>query len=55
MAKSQIDPGLIPKIQAICAGQTDHITLMAVIAEELFNAVNWSNWVGITRRWHRAR
>ena len=49
MAKPQIDPGLIPKIHAICAGEKDHITLMTVIAGELFQAVDVFDWVAFYR------
>ena len=49
MAKPQIDPDLMSKIHAICAGETDHITLMAVIAGELFHAVEGFDWVGFYR------
>ena len=40
MAKPQIDPDLIPKIHTFCAGETDHVTLLAVVAGELFHAVD---------------
>ena len=46
IAKLQIDPDLIPKIHATCAGETDHVTLMAVVARELFHAVDGFHWVG---------
>ena len=46
MAKPQIDPDLLSKIHAICAGETDHITIMPVIAGELFHAVDGFDWVG---------
>ena len=46
MAKPQIDSDLIPRIHAICAGETDHVTLMAVVAGELFHAVDGFDWVG---------
>ena len=49
MAKPQIDPDLIPKIHAICDRETDHVTIMAVVAGELFNAVNGFDWVGFYR------
>jgi L-methionine (R)-S-oxide reductase len=49
MIKSQVDPDVIPKIRAICAGETDHVTLMAVIAGELFHAVDGFDWVGFYR------
>ena len=49
MAKPQIDSDLIPKIHAICAGETDHVTLMAVVAGELFHAVDGFDWVGFYR------
>ncbi len=49
MAKPQIDPNLMSKIHTICAGETDHITLMAVIAGEIFHAVDGFDWVGFYR------
>ena len=49
MEKPQIDSDLIPKIHAICAGETDHVTLMAVVAGELFHAVEGFDWVGFYR------
>jgi L-methionine (R)-S-oxide reductase len=49
MVKPQVDPDVIPKIRAICAGETDHVTLMAVIAGELFHAVDGFDWVGFYR------
>ena len=49
MGKTQIDPDLMPKIHSICAGETDHVTLVAVIAGELFHAVDGFDWVGFYR------
>ena len=49
MAKLQIDSNLILKIHAICADETDHVTLMAVVAGELFHAVDGFDWVGFYR------
>ena len=49
MEKPQIDSDLIPKIHAICTGEADHITLMAVVAGELFHAVDGFDWVGFYR------
>ena len=49
MAKPQIEADLIPKIHAICAGETDHVILMAVVAGELFHAVDGFDWVGFYR------
>jgi len=49
MIKPQVDPDVIPKIHAICAVETDHVTLMAVIAGELFHAVDGFDWVGFYR------
>ena len=49
MIKPQFDHDVIPKIHAICAGETDHVTLMAVIAGELFHAVDGFDWVGFYR------
>ncbi len=49
MTKPQIDPNLMSKIHAICASETDHITLMALIACELFRAVEGFDWAGLYR------
>jgi L-methionine (R)-S-oxide reductase len=49
MAKPQIDQQVIAKLRAICAGEADHVTLMAVVAGELFHAVNGFDWVGFYR------
>ena len=40
MAKPQIDRQVITKLWAICAGETDHVTLMPLVAGELFHAVD---------------
>ena len=49
MTRPQIDQQVIDKLRAICAGETDNITLMAVIAGELFHAMDGFNWVGFYR------
>ena len=49
MASPQIDQQVITKLRAICAGETDHVTLMAVVAGELFHAVGGFDWVGFYR------
>ena len=49
MAKPQIDQQVITKLRGICAGETDHVTLMAVVAGELFHAVDGFDWVGFYR------
>ena len=49
MAKPQIYPDLTLKIHAIWAGEKDHVTLMAVIAGELFHALDGFDWVGFYR------
>ena len=49
MAKPQIDQQVITKLRAICAGETDFVTLMAVVAGELFHAVDGFDWVGFYR------
>ena len=46
MARPQIDQQVITKPRAICAGETDHVTLMAVVAGELFHTVDGFDWVG---------
>ena len=49
MAKPQIDQQVITKLRAICASETDQVTLMAVVAGELFHAVDGFDWVGFYR------
>ena len=49
MASPQIDQQVITKLRAICAGETDYVTLMAVVAGELFHAVDGFDWVGFYR------
>ena len=49
MAKPQIDQQVITKLWAICAGETDFVTIMAVVAGELFHAVDGFDWVGFYR------
>ena len=49
MAKPQIDQQVVIKLRAICAGETDLVTLMAVVAGELFHAVDGFDWVGFYR------
>ena len=47
--KPQIDQQVITKLRAICAGETDFVTIMAVVASELFHAVDRFDWVGFYR------
>ena len=49
MVKPRIDWQVITKLRAICAGETDHVTLMAVVVGELFDAVDGFDWVGFYR------
>ena len=49
MAKPQIDQQVITKLRAICAGEADHVTLMAMVTGELFRAVDGLDWVGFYR------
>ena len=49
MAKPQIDQQVITKPRAICAGETNFVALMAVVAGELFHAVDWFDWVEFYR------
>ena len=35
MAKQQIDQQVITKLRATCAGKTDHVIVMAVVATQL--------------------
>ena len=49
MAKPQIDQQVITKLRTICAGEADQVTLMAVVAGELFHAVDGFDWVGFYR------
>ena len=45
MAKPQIDQQVIAKLRAICTGETDHVTLMAVVTGELLHGVDEFDWV----------
>ena len=49
MAKPQIGQQVITKLRAICAGEVDHVTLMVVVAGELFHAVDGFEWVELYR------
>ena len=49
MASPEIDQQVITKLWVICAGETDHLTLMAVVAGELFHTVDGFDWVGFYR------
>ena len=49
MANPRIDQEVITKLWAICAGETDHVTLMAVVAGELFHTFDGFDWVGFYR------
>ena len=49
MVTPQIDRQVITKLRAICAGETDHVTIMAVVAGELFHALEGFDWVGFYR------
>ena len=49
MAKPQIDQQVITKPRANCAGETNFVALMAVVAGELFHAVDGFDWVGFYR------
>ena len=49
MEKPQIDQQVITKLRAICASETDFVTIMAVVAGDLFHAVDGFDWVGFYR------
>ena len=49
MARTLIDQHVITKLRTSCAGETDHVTPMAVVAGELFHAVKGFNWFGFYR------
>ena len=49
MASPQIDQQVITKLRAICAGETDHVTLMAVVAGESLQTVDGFDRVGFYR------
>ena len=53
IAKLQIDPDLIPKIHATCAGETDHVTLMAVVGVNCFMQLTGFTGLGFAGWWHR--
>ena len=48
-ASSQIDQQVITKDRAMCAGETDHVTLMALFGGGLFHTVDGFDWVGFYR------
>ena len=45
MVKPQIDQQVITKLRAICAGEADHVTIMAVVAGELCQALEGFDWI----------
>ena len=49
MVGAHIDQQVITKLLAICAGETDHITLMSAVAGKLFHTVDGFDWVGFYR------
>jgi len=48
-APAVLDTAIITRIEAVCAGERDPITLMAVIAGELYQSVDGFDWVGFYR------
>ena len=46
MASPHIDRQVITKRRAICAGETGHIIIKAVVVGELFHTVDGFDWVG---------
>ena len=46
MESPQIDQQVITKLRAICASETDQVTLKALVAGELFHTVDGFDWVG---------
>ena len=49
MNNQELDRNVIEKIASICAGEDDALTLMAVIAAELYQSVAGCAWVGFYR------
>ena len=49
MNSPEMDHNVIEKIASICAGEDDAVTLMAVIAAELYQSVDGFDWVGFYR------
>ena len=49
MASPQIDQQVITKVPAICAGESDHVTFMAVVAHKIFHTIDGFDWVGFCR------
>ena len=49
MNSPELDHNVIDKIASICAGEDDAVTLMAVIAAELYQSVDGFDWVGFYR------
>jgi GAF domain-containing protein len=46
MSSPELDHNVIEKIASICAGDDAAVTLMAVIATELYQSVDGFDWVG---------
>jgi putative methionine-R-sulfoxide reductase with GAF domain/RimJ/RimL family protein N-acetyltransferase len=46
MSSPELDHNVIEKIASICAGEDDAVTLMAVMAAELYQSVDGFDWVG---------
>ena len=49
MNNQELNHNVIEKIVSICAGEDDAVTLMAVIAAELYQSVDGFDWVGFYR------
>jgi len=49
VATAILEKDIIARISALCDGEDDRITLMAVIAGELFQSVEGFDWVGFYR------
>ena len=49
IVKRQIEQQLITKLQVVSAGETDHVTLLTVVAGGLFHVVDGFDWVWFYR------
>ena len=47
--RAKLYDDILPMVEAMCAGEDDHIALMATIAGELFNRIDGFDWVGFYR------
>jgi GAF domain-containing protein len=49
MTKQQKYDRLLERLDSLCAGETDHVSIMATLACELYHTFDSFNWVGFYR------